>query len=112
MRRSIFRILTLAALFLTVMAGTGCARAVRRARHLARANQYFDAGELDKAEIEYLIVLKTDRTNAQAIGRLGIIYYEQGRYGRAAAFLIKGKELAPENLELRRKLAVVVFVSG
>ncbi len=112
MRQFVFRILALAALFLGVMAGTGCARAVRRARHLARANQYFDSGELDKAEIEYLIVLKTDRTNAQAIGRLGIIYYEQGRNGRAAAFLIKGKELAPENLELRRKLATVYLSAG
>ena len=112
MRQLIFRILALAALFLTVMAGSGCTQAVRRARHLARANQYFDSGELDKAEIEYLIVLKTDRTNPQAIGRLGIIYYEQGRYGRAAAFLIKGKELAPENLELRRKLAAVYLSAG
>src|SRR5208283_5645795 len=83
MRQLVFRILPLATLFLTVMTGSGCTQAARRARHLARANQYFDSGELDKAEIEYLIVLKTDLTNAQAIGRLGMIYYEQGRYGRA-----------------------------
>ena len=112
MRQFIFRILTLAALFLTVVAGSGCTRAARRARHLARANQYFDSGELDKAEIEYLIVLKTDLTNPQAIGRLGIIYYEQGRYGRAVPFLIKGKELAPEDLELRRKLAAIYLSAG
>jgi tetratricopeptide (TPR) repeat protein len=112
MRRFILRILALAALFLTVMAGTGCTRAVRRARHLARANQYFDSGELDEAEIEYLIVLKTDLTNPQAIGRLAIIYYEQGRYARAIPFLIKGKELAPEDLELRRKLAAIYLSAG
>lgn len=91
MRHLTLKILALAALFLTVMAGSGCTQAARRARHLARANQYFDSAELDKAEIEYLIVLKTDQANPQAIGRLGIIYYEQGRYGRAIPFLVKGK---------------------
>jgi tetratricopeptide (TPR) repeat protein len=79
---------------------------------LARANQYFDAGELDKAEIEYLIVLKSDISNPQAIGRLGIIYCEQGRYGRAVPFLKKGMELAPDDLELRRKLATVDLSAG
>jgi tetratricopeptide (TPR) repeat protein len=112
MRQFGFRILALAVLLLAVTAGSGCTQAARRARHLARANQYFDSGALDKAEIEYLIVLKTDLTNSQAIGRLGIIYYEQGRYGRAAPFLIKGKELAPENLELRQKLAAVYLSAG
>ncbi|MGD0058949.1 MAG: tetratricopeptide repeat protein [Verrucomicrobiia bacterium] len=112
MRQLVFRILPLATLFLTVMTGSGCTQAARRARHLARANQYFDSGELDKAEIEYLIVLKTDLTNAQAIGRLGMIYYEQGRYGRAVPFLIKGKELAPEDLDLRRKLAAIYLSAG
>jgi tetratricopeptide (TPR) repeat protein len=112
MRQFILRILALAALSLTVLAGSGCTQAARRARHLARANQYFDSGELDKAEIEYLIVLKTDRANPQAIGRLGIVYYEQGRYGRAVPFLIKGKELAPNDLELRRKLAAVYLSAG
>jgi tetratricopeptide (TPR) repeat protein len=112
MRQFVFRILALAALFLTVATGSGCTQAARRARHLARANQYFDSGEMDKAEIEYLIVLKMDLANPQAIGRLGIIYYEQGRYGRAVPFLIKGKELAPEDLELRRKLAAIYLSAG
>jgi len=112
MRRSVCRILALVTLLLAVMTGSGCTEGIRRARHLARANQYFDSGQLDKAEIEYLIVLKTDRTNARAIGRLGLIYYEQGRYGRAAAFLIKGKELVPYDLELRTKLAAVYLSAG
>ncbi len=112
MRQFVFRILPLATLILTVMTGSGCTQAARRARHLARANQYFESGELDKAEIEYLIVLKADLTNAQAIGRLGMIYYEQGRYGRAVPFLIKGKELAPEDLDLRRKLAAIYLSAG
>lgn len=112
MRQFGIRVLALATLFLTVVAGSGCTQAARRARHLARANQYFDSGELDKAEIEYLIVLKTDMSNPQAIGRLGVIYYDQGRYGRAAPFLIKGKQLEPENLELRRKLAAIYLAAG
>lgn len=112
MRQFGFRILALVVLSVTITAGSGCTHAARRARHLARANQYFDSGELDKAEIEYLIVLKTDALNPKAIGRLGIIYYEQGRYGRAIPFLVKGKELAPEDLELRRKLGDIYLSAG
>jgi tetratricopeptide (TPR) repeat protein len=112
MRQFAFRILALAALFLAVMAGSGCTRAARRARHLARANQYFNSDELDKAEIEYMIVLKTDPVNAPAIGRLGIIYYEQGRYGRAFSFLMKGRELKPDDLDLRLKLAAIYLTAG
>jgi tetratricopeptide (TPR) repeat protein len=112
MRHFCFRVFTVTLLFVTTVAGSGCTKAVRRARHLARANQYFDSGELDKAEIEYLIVLKTDQSNPQAIGRLGVIYYEQGRYGRAAAFLVKGKEVAPDNLDIRRKLAGIYLAAG
>jgi tetratricopeptide (TPR) repeat protein len=112
MRRFGKRVFALTVLCVTCMAGNGCTKAILQSRHLARANQHFDAGELDKAEIEYLIVLKTDRANPQAIGRLGTIYYQQGRYGRAASFLIKGKELAPDNLELRRELAAIYLSAG
>ena len=59
----------------------GFTQAVRLARHLARANEYFDLGKPDKAEFEYLIVLKTDRTNPQPSARLGIFITNRGDMG-------------------------------
>ena len=101
-----------ALLLMAVMASTGCTKAVKRARHMSRANHYYDSGELDKAEIEYLIVLNNDRGNAQAIGRLGLIYYDEGRFERAFAYLKKGCELKPDDLELRLKLAELYLSAG
>jgi tetratricopeptide (TPR) repeat protein len=99
-------------LLLAVIANSGCTRAVKRTVHLSRANRYYDSGELDKAEIEYLIVLRNDPGNAQAIGRLGLIYYDEGRVGHSVPYLEKGSELKPDDLELRLKLAGVYMTAG
>ena len=61
----------------------GCSPRAKIARHLERANRYFDSGQYDKAEVEYINALRVDSLNPQAISRLGSIYYEQGRIGRA-----------------------------
>lgn len=105
--RHIFVILTAA----LAMGGAGCSAKAKKARHLERAGRHFSAQALDKAEIEYMNVLQLDGRDATAISRLAIIYFEQGRLGRMVPFLMKAREVQPDNLEVRTRLASA-FVTG
>jgi len=90
---------------------TGCSPQARKEKLLQSADAHYQAGDLDKAEIEYLNVLKVESLNPRAIGRLGLIYTAQGR-SRAIAFVMKGNELAPQDLELRIKLGQLYQAMG
>ncbi len=94
--------------FVTVVSlavcGMGCSPKAKLAQHLARADRYFDSGEYDNAEIEYLNVIQAERENFRAVSRLGVIYFEEGRYGRAVPCLFEGCKLATNNVDLRLKL--------
>ena len=79
---------------------------------LDRADRYFESGEYDKAKIEYLNLLRADPQNATAIRQLGTIWFEQGAPLNAAPFLLKARELVPENFEARTKLALVFMSVG
>jgi tetratricopeptide (TPR) repeat protein len=96
--------------FLTVVSlaicGVGCSPKAKLAKHLARADRYFDSGEYDNAEIEYLNVIQIERENFRAVSRLGTIYFDEGRYGRAVPCLYEGCKLATNNVDLRLKLGV------
>ena len=93
----------LAAMLVMVVA-IGCSAEAKKSRLLDRANSYFESGEYDKAKIEYLNVLRADPRNAMAIGRLGTIWFEQGAPLNAAPFLLKARDLTPDDLEARTKL--------
>ena len=97
---------------LLVVGSTGCSAKAKAARHLQRANRYFDSGQYDQAEVEYINVLRNDQQNAGAFGRLGIIYFEEGRYQSAAPFLFRGVQLATNNLELHLKLGFIYLAMG
>src|SRR5215207_2792947 len=97
---------------LLLLPSSGCSKKATTARHLQRADKFFDAGQYPKAEVEYLNTLKFQGTNSQAVVRLGTIYYEQGRFARAYAFLGKARELRPADTELRMKLASIYLVAG
>jgi len=102
----------LAMAMLLVVGGAGCSAKAKKAYHLSRANRFYDASQFDRAEVEYLNVLRYDSTNALAFGRLGLIYYEQGRVQRAAYFLGKGSQLATNDLNLRLKLGFIYTSAG
>ena len=104
-------LLTLAMVALLVIGGIGCKK-VKKSYHLSRANHYYDASQMDRAEIEYLNVLRNDPANSQAFGRLGLIYYDQGRSLKAAPYLAKGSQLAPDDLNLRLKLGLIYSSIG
>src|SRR5688572_10343062 len=89
----------------------GCSRTAKRDRHLARGQAFFKAEHYDKAEIEFLNVLRIERTNTLAMRQLGFGYHHQGRTLRAYAFLQKAYELDPQNVEVRLRLGAILMAS-
>jgi Tfp pilus assembly protein PilF len=85
---------------------------MKKSRYLARAERYFKAGEYDQAKIEYLKVLQIDSGNAVAYARCGAMWADEGVPLRAAAFLLKARELAPKDSDNRYKLALVYLRAG
>src|SRR4029077_15550402 len=90
----------------------GCTAASRKARHIERAEQFFKAGEYDKAKIEYLNVIKIDQNDANAYARMGAMWIDEGAPLRAGAFLIKALELAPNDIGSRLNLIRVYIGVG
>jgi exosortase/archaeosortase family protein len=104
--------LILAATGLLALVCTSCSPQAKKARAMERANRYFVAGQYDAAEIEYLNVLRIDKMDPQALGRLGVIYFDQGRVGKSLPFLLIGRQLEPENLEVRLELGLYLLAFG
>jgi tetratricopeptide (TPR) repeat protein len=96
---------------LLFFSATGCSK-FRTARHIGRGATYYAAGQYPSAELEYLNVLRLQPENAVATGRLGMIYFQQGRPQRAYSLLIKARDLSPENLEVRMNLALYYLGTG
>lgn len=98
-------------LFLLVLVG-GCSKASRAARHFERAEAYLQADERAKAEIEYLNALRLQPDAPRPVERLGRLYFEQGRFPRALAFLLRTRELDTNHLEARLRAAQILSALG
>ena len=94
------------------VAFNGCSAEAKKERRLDRAEKNFKAGDYDKAKIDYFGALQLDPKNATAIQRLGLIWSEQGAPLRALPFLLKTRELNPNDFEARKKLAVALASIG
>src|SRR3954462_4365422 len=70
-----------ATLIVAAFIASGCSREAKIGRYLARADKFYHASDYEKAEIEYLNVLRLDRTNPAAVRHLGLMAFEQGRMG-------------------------------
>src|ERR1700742_3385296 len=103
------RIVTLT-LAVTLIAG--CSKEAKKTRFLAEAENYFKAGNYDKAKLSYLHVVQLDPQNALAFERVGAMWLEDGSPLRAAAFLAKANELAPKNDQNRIRLARCYLAIG
>ena len=90
----------------------GCSKEAKKTRFLAEADNYFKAGDYDKAKVSYLNVVQLGPTKCSCIradrrnvaGRLGTL--------RAIAFLAKGSELNPNNVQNRVRLARSYVATG
>lgn len=83
----------------------GCSPEARKARSTARGEEYFKAGDYEKAKIEYMKLLLLDPRNDLPFRRLGFIWEQEGALLRAAPFLLKARELAPNDITNRLTLA-------
>ena len=93
----------------------GCHQAKeKKGQILGLANQFFDKGDYDKAKIEYLALLRLDpqRSDLTALQRLGFIWLEEGAPLQAYPYLLKARELAPENLAVKIEFARVLGFLG
>ncbi|RXK52928.1 tetratricopeptide repeat protein [Oleiharenicola lentus] len=90
----------------------GCSPAGKQEKLMAGADRHFDAHDFDRAEVEYLNLLKADPQSGRAIARLGLIYSAQGRSSRAVAFLMRGRELQPNDLAVRLRVGQLNLVTG
>src|SRR5438067_9038137 len=112
MYKSPIQIIRLTAILVVVLVTCSCTSEVKKSRYLARAERYFKADEYDQAKIEYLKVLRIDSGNAVAYARCGAMWADEGAPLRAAAFLLKARELAPKDLDNRYKLALIYHQVG
>lgn len=87
------------------LAGSGCSQQSRIAHHLKQADRHYQAGRLDKAEMEYLMVLREDPKNARATRNLGLLHSREGRFESAIRLLSLAKEMLPNDLEVRLQAA-------
>jgi tetratricopeptide (TPR) repeat protein len=105
----LFKIVTL---ILAIFLVTACSKEARKARLLGEADNYFKAGNYDKARVTYLNVIRLDPQNALAFERIGAIWQDDWAPLRAAAFLKKASELDPKNIENRTRLARCYVAMG
>lgn len=99
----ITRVVLLAAL--PGLLSAGCTKEAKRNRMLSRAEKDFKAGAYDKAKIEYLSALRLGSQNPAVYARLGQIWFDQGVPLKAGAFLTKARDLTPNDLDNRLRLA-------
>jgi tetratricopeptide (TPR) repeat protein len=104
------RTVKVVALCAALLAVSGCWAGSKKARAAQRADHYFSAGQYDNARVEYLNLLRLDPRNPMPYQRLGLIWFEEGVPLRAAPFLLRACELAPDDVAARSKLALVFML--
>ncbi len=92
-------------LLLVALVASGCTPKARSARHLSRGENYLKSGDAESAKIEFIKALRADGTNVQAYERIGEIWSDQGAPLRALPYLVKVRDLTPDDVASRAKLA-------
>src|SRR5438093_3217404 len=107
--KTLFRIVSLALAATFIIA---CSKEAKKTRLLAEADNYFKAGNYDKAKVSYLNVVQLDPQNALAFERIGEMWLDDWAPIRAGAFLAKASELDPNNVQNRVRLARSYAATG
>jgi tetratricopeptide (TPR) repeat protein len=95
---------------LILLAASGCSREGKRDRYLQSARNYLQKDELVKAEIEFLNAARLQqKDDPEVFKQLGLIYYIQGQTIKAFAYLSRVQQLAPDDVEARSKLALLLL---
>jgi tetratricopeptide (TPR) repeat protein len=91
---------------------SGCSGGVKKTRIRERADNYFKQQDYEKAKIEYLNLLRVESQSPHALQQLGLIWMKLGAPLQALPFLLKVRELTPENMEARAQLAIALMQAG
>ncbi len=97
---------------LAVVLLAGCSKQAKKEGHLTRGDEAFQAGDYDRARIEYLNVLRLESTNLVAVQRLGTIYLESGHLLQAAPMIGRVCQVDPANLDFQVKMAQLLAAAG
>ncbi|PYQ17315.1 MAG: hypothetical protein DMF80_01235 [Acidobacteria bacterium] len=84
-----------------------CSAQARTARHLERADGFFDQKKYKEAILEYRNVVDSEPNNVRALQRLGIAHFELGELGRALVYLNRANQLDPTSTEVRWRLGLL-----
>ena len=79
--------------------------------NLLEAIQLHTNKDFKNAEDLYLKVIKSDKTNYQALRHLGILYNDTKKYDKAIQYLTDAIEIAPSIPDAHNNLGLVYFVS-
>jgi tetratricopeptide (TPR) repeat protein len=107
--KTLFRIVSLTLAATVIVA---CSKEAKKTRFLAEADNYFKAGDYDKAKVSYLNVVRLDPQNALPFERIGAMWLDDGAPLRAFPFLAKASELEPKNIQNRMRLARSYLAGG
>src|ERR1017187_1011847 len=102
----------LSAAIFAVLLFPGCSRQARKARYIGKADRDFEAGQYDAAEVEYLNAARIDQKDPHVVGRLGIIYFEEGLVQRSFNLLTAAERLAHDDLEVRKDVGLYLLALG
>jgi tetratricopeptide (TPR) repeat protein len=107
------RSLTIVLFILTVLALNACGGAdARRARHLEKGQSYLNAGNFDKARIEFQNALQIAPTDPQARFEMGVVDEKLGKLREAVQFYQATLDVSPDHLGATEKLARLYVFSG
>jgi Flp pilus assembly protein TadD len=82
-----------------------CSRSpeAQKARHLERGDTHAVRAQYHEAILEYRNVLRYDPANTRAIKQIGLAHYQLGEVAQAFPYLLKARELTPDDVDVRLK---------
>lgn len=99
------RRLRLLACVLVAVLAAGCSKEAQKERSLQRARVYFDAGDYEKAKIEYMALVQKGGADVVAFEQLGLIWSLQGAGLQAGRYLAEARRRGSISIPLRLRLA-------
>ena len=100
------------AVFLTATFLVGCSKEAKPQKLQQKADLAFRENRLEEARIYYLKILRETPKNPEIFDRIGTIWLKQGSPIQAIPFLLRSLELAPENVDVKRRVAEAYFAIG
>ena len=102
--------LSLAVAVMLVLGACGNGSSVEE--HFRQGNKYAQAGEFEKAIVEFEAALQIDPDNVSARSNLGVVYYNLGRLDEAIQQYQEAIARAPSDADIHSNLAAAFVQKG